>query len=418
MTTHRPFLAASFAAVIATSAGAAPPPSVHWQPTWISPAQPLFPDDAVLPIGMPVEFRDVTLRQVMRTSLGGQQLRLVFGNDGGTTPLTLGTVAVRAVGDDGRAATVRFQGRDGIVVPAGARVVSDAVDLPPRAGDRLDVDVYLPHAARLAGFHWDAQEHALLTRGNTAGRRDVAPVETFTARAFVTGLWVASDHAPASIVAIGDSITDGNGSTPGMDQRWPDHLARRLAPQGVAVLNAGIAGNRLLRGGWGEGALARLDRDVLGQAGVRAVVVLLGTNDIGFPGSPFAPTDAPVTLEALTSAFRQFVEQAHARGVRVMAGTVPPFKNALHGTPLEGHYSPEKDATRQALNDWIRHSGVFDGVADFDRVLRDSTDPERLDPALDSGDHLHPGDAGYRRMAESIDLRSLLGTTTSAEVQP
>jgi lysophospholipase L1-like esterase len=184
------------------------------------------------------------------------------------------------------------------------------------------------------------------------------------------------------------------------------------------VLKAGIAGNRLLRGGWGDGALARFDRDVLGQPGVRAVVVLLGTNDIGFPGSPFAPTDAPVTLEALTGALRQLVERARARDVRVMAGTVPPFKHALHGTPLEGHYSLQKDATRQALNDWIRHSGVFDGVADFDRVLRDPADPEQLAPAFDSGDHLHPGDAGYRRMAESIDLRALLGTTAVSEVRP
>lgn len=418
MTTHRLFLAASLAAVIAASAGASPLPPVHWQPTWISPVQPLFPADAVLPMGMPAEFRDVTLRQVVRTSLGGPQLRLVFGNDGGSTPLTLGTVAVRAAGGDGRAVAVQFQGRDGIVVPPGARVVSDAVDLPTRAGDRLDVDVYLPLTARLAGFHWDAQEHTLLMRGNAVGRRGVEPLETFTARAFVTELWVASDRAPASVVAIGDSITDGNGSTTGLDQRWPDHLARRLAPQGVAVLNAGIAGNRLLRGGWGDGALARLDRDVLGLPGVRAVVVLLGTNDIGFPGSPFAPTDAPVTLEALTSALRQLVERAHARDVRVMAGTVPPFKHALHGTPLEGHYSPEKDATRQALNDWIRHSGVFDGVADFDHVLRDPADPAQLAPALDSGDHLHPGDAGYRRMAESIDVRALLGTAAFLEVRP
>jgi len=418
MTTHRLFLAASLAAVIAASAGASPPPPAHWQPTWISPVQPLFPADAVLPMGMPAEFRDVTLRQVVRTSLGGPQLRLVLGNDGGTMPLTLGTVAVRAAGGDERATAVKFQGRDGIVVPPGARVVSDAVDLPTRAGDRLEVDLYLPQPTRLAGFHWDAQEHALLTRGDTVGRRGVVPLETFTARAFVTELWVASDDAPASVVAIGDSITDGNGSTAGRDQRWPDHLARRLAPQGLAVLNAGIAGNRLLRGGWGDGALARLDRDVLGQPGVRAVVVLLGTNDIGFPGSPFAPTDAPVTLEALTSALRQLVERAHARDVRVMAGTVPPFKHALHGTPLEGHYSPDKDATRRALNDWIRHSGVFDGVADFDRVLRDPADPAQLAPALDSGDHLHPGDAGYRRMAESIDVRVLLGTAASSEVRP
>ncbi|MFL6682283.1 MAG: SGNH/GDSL hydrolase family protein [Burkholderiaceae bacterium] len=418
MKTLRTLLAPSLTAMLVASTAAAAPAPMHWQPTWISPAQPLFADHAVLPMGLPVEFHDATLRQVVRTSLGGPRLRLVFSNEYGTAPLTLGAIAVRVARGDGPAAPVRFQGRDDVVVLPGAKVVSDAVDLPIRAGDRLDVDVYLPRTAKLAGLHWDAQENTLLWHGNTVGRRNTNPLETYTARAFVAELWVAAAHPPASVVAIGDSLTDGNGSSMGGDQRWPDHLARRLAPHGVAVLNAGIAGNRLLRGGWGDGALARLDRDVLGRPGVRAVIVLLGTNDIGFPGSPFAPAEAPVTLAELTSAFQQFVAQAHARGVRVLVGTVPPFKQALQGTPLEGHYSPDKDAMRQALNDWIRHADVFDGIADFDRVLRDPADPARLDPALDSGDHLHPGDAGYRRMAESIDIRTLLGATASAQVQP
>jgi lysophospholipase L1-like esterase len=411
------FVTASLAALLATSATAAAPDAapVHWQPSWISPAQPVWSKDWVAPLGMPRELRDVTLRQSLRSSVGGEQLRLVFSNEYSATPLKLGSVTVRTIGD-GPAVAVRFNGRGGTLVPPGGRAVSDPVSLPITAGDRLEVDLHLPERATLGGFHWDAQEQTLLLQGNAVGRRDAPVLQTFTTRAFVTELQVASARPARVVVTIGDSITDGNGSSIGRDQRWPDHLSRRLAPHGVAVLNAGIAGNRLLRGGWGNSALARFERDVLAHAGVRAVVVLLGTNDIGFPGSPFAPAEAPATLADLTAAFQHLVRQAHARGVRVIAGTVPPFEHALQGTPLEGHHSPAKEALRQALNEWIRHAGAFDGVIDFDAVLRDAAHPSRLDPALDSGDHLHPGDAGYRRMAEAIDLRALLGEAARSGV--
>lgn len=393
----------------ATAAPAAAAPAEHWQPTWISSPQPVWGEGWVLPLGMPTSFRDVTLRQSLRTALGGERVRLVISNEYGTVPLKVGALAVRAT-EKGPAVPVRFQGRDVITVVPGARVISDAVPLPLRAGDRLETELYLPETTAVAGFHWDAQDTMRVLPGHAIGRRDLAPAQTFTTRAYIAELRVAAARPPQSVVAIGDSITDGNGSYIGRDQRWPDHLARRLAPQGVAVLNAGIAGNRLLRDGWGDSALARFERDVLRHPGVRAVVVLLGTNDIGFPGSPFAPGEAPASLDTLTGAFRQLVEQAHARGVRVIAATVPPFENALAGTPLQGHYSPQKEALRQSLNAWIRKAGAFDGIVDFDAVLRDPSHPSRLDPAVDSGDHLHPGDAGYRRMADAIDLQALLGT--------
>ncbi len=409
----KPLIAASLMALLSTTATAAPTSTPIWQPTWISSAQPVWGSDWVVPLGMPARLRDVTLRQALRTSLGGAQVRLVISNEYGSEPLRFGAMTVRDA--QARASggvpdlSVRFQGRDGALVAPGTRMVSDPVDLPVVAGERLEVDLYLPEATAPAGFHWDAQEQTEILQGDATRHPEAEALQTLTTRAFVSELWVASSRAPASVVAIGDSITDGNGSSIGCDQRWPDHLSRRLASRGVAVLNAGIAGNRLLRGGWGESALARFERDVLSRPGVRAVVVLLGTNDIGLPGSPFAPKEAPVSLEELTRGFLQLVEQAHARNVRMIVGTVPPFEHALQGTPLEGHYSPAKDALRRALNDWIRSSRSFDGVVDFDAVLRDPRHPVQLDPSLDSGDHLHPGDAGYRRMAEAIDLDVLLG---------
>jgi len=207
-----------------------------------------------------------------------------------------------------------------------------------------------------------------------------------------------------TVVALGDSITDGNGSTPDADRRWPDFLARRLAPHGIAVANAGISGARLLKDGMGERALARFEHDVLGQPGVSDVIVLLGINDIGWPGSPFAPYETMVTLDQLIAGFRQLAGAAHARQIRITVGTLPPFEGALEGTPFAGHYSLQKEALRKALNDWIRHAGIFDAVVDFDAVLRDPERPQRMTAAFDSGDHLHPGDAGYRRMADAVDI--------------
>ncbi|MFD1839733.1 SGNH/GDSL hydrolase family protein, partial [Paracidovorax cattleyae] len=378
---------ALLSAVVAAAATALPAAArtEHWQPTWISSPQPLWGEDWVLPLGMPRRFRDVTLRQSVRTALGGNRVRLVISNEYGATPLEVGALAVRRA-TNGPAVSVRFQGRDTVTVAPGARVTSDAVPLPLSAGDRLQTELYLPETTAVAGFHWNAQDTLSVLPGNAIDRGEVEPAKTFTTRAFIAEILVAADRAPQTVVAIGDSITDGNGSTVGRDQRWPDHLARRLAPRGVAVLNAGIAGNRLQRGGWGDSALARFQRDVLRHPGVRAVVVLLGTNDIGFPGSPFAPDEAPASLETLTDAFHQLVEQAHARDVRVIAATVPPFEHALEGTPLQGHYSPQKEALRQKLNAWIRTAGAFDAIVDFDAVLRDPSHPSRLDPALDSGD--------------------------------
>lgn len=385
-----------------------PTPPEHWAPSWIAPAEPTWDGDFALPLGMPEHLRDVTLRQSLRTSVGGDRLRLVLSNEYGRTPLKIGSAHVALEGNTG-GMHATFQGAREVLVAAGAKAVSDPIALRTPADSRLQVDLYLPEPSHLAAFHWDARDRTLLLRGDATGRAAPAAATQFATRAFLSAVMVESSRKPVTVVALGDSITDGNGATPGADRRWPDFLARRLAPQGVAVLNAGISGNRLLRGGMGESALARLDRDVLQHPGVRAVIVLLGTNDIGWPGAAFAPRETLPAVAEITAGFRQLVAQAHLRGVRVIGGTITPFEDALKGTPLEGHYSPQKEATRQAVNAWIRGSGVFDAVVDFDRLLRDEARPTRLRPDFDSGDHLHPGDAGYQAMAELIQLQDLLG---------
>jgi lysophospholipase L1-like esterase len=213
------------------------------------------------------------------------------------------------------------------------------------------------------------------------------------------------------VVAFGDSITDGAASTPGTDQRWPDYLARRLAGRNVAVLNAGISGGRVLKNHMGPNALARFDRDVLAQPGVAGVVLLMGINDISWPGSTIEPGEPATQADALIAGYRQLITRARNRGVRIIGATLTPFEGALAmpGSPVANYYSPAKDALRQRINAWIRGSGEFDAVLDFDAVVRDPLNPLRILPAYDSGDHLHLGDAGNRAVADSVDLKLLLG---------
>jgi len=229
-----------------------------------------------------------------------------------------------------------------------------------------------------------------------------------TSRVFLSAILVDAPSATRTVVALGDSITDGAGATMDRDTRWPDFLAARLADKQVAVLNAGISGARLLQDKMGDNALARLDRDVLSQPGIAAVIVLIGINDISWNHMAFAPNDGAAEAEQLIAGYRQIIARAHARNVRVVGATLTPFEGALKDTPLMGYYSADKERVRQTVNDWIRHSGEFDGVVDFDTLLRDPAHPARLLPAYDSGDHLHPGDAGNKAMAEAVDLSVLL----------
>ncbi|MFM9922540.1 GDSL-type esterase/lipase family protein [Variovorax sp. H27-G14] len=406
-------LALTLAGMASTSTAA--PPSTHWSPSWMASTQPLWHGDFVLPTGVPFQFNRQTVRQVARLSIGGTRLRVVISNEGGTAPLHIGAarVARHAQGSatvEGSDQPLRFGGQAQVTLPPGARWVSDPVDIALPALAEVAVSLYLPQPSQPAGFHFDARQTAYVADGDlTASMRMPADATPLSTRVYLSGLIVETPEAPVTVVAFGDSLTDGNGATPGANTRWSDALAERLASRHVAVLNAGISGGRLLKDGMGRAGLARAERDVFAQPGVRAMVVLLGTNDIGWPGGAFAPAEPAVRAEQLVQGFRQLIAMAHAHNVRIMGATIPPTERALQGTPLEGHYSPEKDQVRQAVNRWIRESGAFDAMVDFDALLRDPAHPARLKAAMDSGDHLHPGDAGYKAMAAAIDLEALLG---------
>lgn len=388
------------ASATAQAAGAE---SRHWVTSWYAAPQPVWGGTFILPTGIPARLENQTVRQTLRLSTGGRRLRLVFSNRYGDEAVQIG--AVRLSVDDGtprgKPQVLSFAGQSGARLLPGAQLTSDPIEGPIPALARLTVSTYFPQSTPIKNFHWGQQQTLELAVGDRTGSAGFKADSRVGGRFFLSAAMVEVPRGTRSVATLGDSITDGNGSTPNQDRRWPDYLARRLVGQGVAVANAGISGARLLRNGMGLNALARIEQDVLAQPGVTDLVVLLGINDIGWPGSPFAPGEPPVTLDELTSGFSQLAASARARGLRIIAGTLPPFEGALEGTPFAGHYSDEKETLRQALNQWIRRAPDFDAVVDFDAVLRDPEHPRRLRPLYDSGDHLHPGDRGYEAMAEA-----------------
>ncbi len=418
MQRHSLLPAALLSLALATSpAQAANAEAAHgWLASWTASPQAVWGSDFVLPANVPAVLHGQTVRQVARLSVGGPRVRIVLSNAYGKVPLHIGaaSVALAANGSAIAAASLRtltFAGQPSATMAPGAPLVSDPVDLSVPDLARLTVSIHLPQPSATATFHWDGRETAWIAPQDQtrAIRIDDAPgVQTTTARLLLSAIEVEAAPAAQAVAILGDSITDGASASLGMDARWPDFLARRLVPQGVAVINAGISGGRLLSDGMGESALDRFGRDVLSQPGVRTVVVLLGINDISWPGTAFAPQQQRPTLEELTAGYAQLAAQAHSRGVRVVGATLTPFAGALPGTPLSDYYQKEKDALRQQLNAWIRASGLFDAVLDFDALARDPAHPLRLLPAYDSGDHLHPGDAGNRALAEAIDVSLLL----------
>jgi lysophospholipase L1-like esterase len=366
-----------------------------WVGTWAAAPAAAVPNT---PDGYP----GYSIRNVVHTSAGGGRARVHLSNAFGAAPLTFGhvTVAVQGTGPDAVPGTLRsltFGGAPSVVVPAGAEALSDPVNLRIPADTNLLVTTYVPAKSGPVTYHPAAAQTSYFTRnGDFAASESGTPyTEQTSVWHYVSGVDVQGG-ADASIVTLGDSITDGVGSASGANHRWPDYLADRLHGR-YGVLNAGISANRLLLdvpgSGAGQNALSRFDRDVLSVGGVRTIIVLEGINDI-------QQTPHQTDPAAIASAYRQLVAQAHARGIRVLGGTLTPFK----GWRV---YDDTLEATRQAVNTFIRTSGVFDGVVDFDAVVRDPADPLRMLPAYDSGDHLHPGDAGYERMAAAVRLDRL-----------
>jgi lysophospholipase L1-like esterase len=394
-------LAGAFAHAQAADAGA-------WVPSWTASPQPIWSNDFVLPLGLPAALHDQTVRQFVRTSVGGSRVRVVLSNEYGTQALQIGAAQIAPAGEAGKALT--FGGQPSVTVPASAVVMSDPVDMRVAPLARLSVSLYFPQTTPLTTIHWDGLQPAQIAAGNAVDANPLTAASTVNSRLFLSAVLVESAPGTRTVVAFGDSITDGAASTPATDQRWPDFLAHRLASQQVAVINAGISGGRVLKNHMGMNALARFDRDVLNQPGITSVVLLMGINDISWPGSTFEPNEPATQADALIAGYRQLIARAKSRGVRIVGATLTPFEGALTmpGSPIANYYSPAKDAVRQRINTWIRGSGEFDAVLDFDAVVRDPQNPLRILPAYDSGDHLHLGDAGNKAVAKSIDLKRLL----------
>lgn len=372
---------------------------VQWVGSWEAPPQLTEPRNLPPAPGLSA----ATLRQVIHLSAGGSRLRIRFSNEFGTSPLSIALAHVaRSRGGDSIDSAgdtpVLFRGEASVTIPPGEAVVSDVADCSCAPLSEITVSVYVAQMPVNVTGHPGSRTTSYLAPGNHVSAANLPQAIKTEHWYILTSVDVLSRVQSAAVVILGNSIADGRGSATDRNNRWPDNLARRL--QGdprtvhVAVLNAGIGGNTVLRGGLGPPALARFDRDVLNQTGARWVIVSEGVNDIG--GARGADSSASVARQ-LVDAYQGIIARAHAKGQRVYGATMLPFRGSQYD-------SPEHEAARQVLNDWVRTSGAFDAVIDLDAALRDPAYPARLVPAADGGDHLHPNELGYRMMADAIDL--------------
>jgi lysophospholipase L1-like esterase len=392
----------------------------HWVPTWAAaPQQPFAlppptPQPTVqTPAAAPppafrqiTSFKNQTIRMIVHTSLGGRRVRIQLSNAYGKEPLAVGAAHIALRDKDSAIVpasdrALMFDGEASCTIPPGALMLSDPVDLDvPKLGD-LVVSVYVPNETNQLTMHSVGLHTTYIVEGDATGHTSLPDATTSQSWYWLTQVEVLAPAGDGAIVAFGDSITDGATSTPDTDRSWPSFLAARLQANrrtsNLAVVNEGISGNRILHDLVGTNALARFDRDVLSQPSVRWVIILESINDIGFPFRAGGSSADAVTADDLIAGLRQLIERAHEHGIKVMGCTLTPFEGAAY-------YSEIGETEREAVNQWIRTGGAFDAVTDFDAVTRDSANAKQIRPDFNIRDHLHPNDAGYKAMADAINL--------------
>ena len=401
---HKPFKQALFGAVVATLL-AAPLQAADWITTWA--ASPLPAAAAPGPGPAPLALSNQTVRQVLHLSAGGSRLRIRLTNEYGARPLKIGAATVSRLKADGSVdpastRTLRFGGETSAIVPAAAPLLSDPIDLAVAALADISLSVYFPEDTGPCTCHQVGSQEGFVSDAGDFTTSDFTPKQVIQSRAFVSGVDVEV-RSGKTIVVLGDSISDGVGSTRNTNRRWPDVLSRRLnssSPSVWGLANQGISGNRVLEDGAGQSALARLDRDVLAVPGAAYVIVFEGVNDLGISFGAAARMKPLNTATAalMIAGYRQIISRAHSRGIKVIGATIAPYEGA-------SYWSAEGEAQRQAINQWIRSDGEVDGVLDFDAVLRDPAHPTRIADGLHMGDHLHGSDAGYEAVGQSINLK-------------
>jgi lysophospholipase L1-like esterase len=410
-------LAFLFVAVVAAGYAQSTTASQVWVGTWAASQQIPEPQNALPPAAL----TDATVRQIFHLSIGGATLRVHLSNAFGTEPLHFTAVhiarplsAASAAIDPASDRALTFSGSNDVTVPAGAEYLSDPIDYPVAPRSNLAVTFYLDTPPAQQTGHPGSRATSYYVHGNLVSAADLPSAESGTEKAGakkidhwyqISGIDVLASADAASIVVLGDSITDGHASTTNGNDRWTDVLAEHLqaspATKNIGVLNEGIGGNHLLIDGLGPNALARFDRDVLAPAGVHWLILFEGVNDLGglTRNGEVPPAEHALLVHRILGAYQQIIDRAHAHGIRVIGATITPYMGSDYYHP-----GPPSEADRQSINQWIRTSGHFDAAIDFDQIVRDPSHPDRLRPAYDCGDHLHPSPTGYRAMGEAVPI--------------